>query len=219
MSIRKESGEITSDGEEILKIYANFCKSLFTQTVPTLENTLKSSPDTEEVPKFTDEEVERAIKRMQRQTAHRDGWNYKWYYKTGVGVGGQIVLTYLTNIFSNILQTKQIPDTWHEAEIVILFRKGDPKDIKNCRPINLLSHSCKIFTRLLQTRIEKTLDENQPRELAGFRKGVSTTDHLQALNQIIEKSSEYTTTYRLHWLPESLWVSRKLCHLWSIEKN
>ena len=42
----------------------------------------------------------------------------------------------------------------------------------------------------MQTRIERTLDENQPREQAGFRKGYSTTDHLQALNQIIEKSNE-----------------------------
>ena len=43
----------------------------------------------------------------------------------------------------------------------------------------------------MQTRIERTLDENQQREQAGFRKGYSTTDHLQALNQIIEKSNEY----------------------------
>ena len=43
----------------------------------------------------------------------------------------------------------------------------------------------------MQTRIERTLDENQPREQAGFRKGCSTTDHLQALNQLIEKSNEY----------------------------
>ena len=84
-----------------------------------------------------------------------------------------------------------IPDSWHEAKIVILFKKGDPKDIKNYRPISLLSHSYKIFTRLLQSRIERTLDENQPRERTGFRKGYSTTDHLQALNQTIEMSNEY----------------------------
>ena len=89
----------------------------------------------------------------------------------GVGEeGGPIVLTYLTNIFINILKTKQIPDSWYEAEMVILFKKGDPKDIKNYRPIILLSHSYKIFTRLLQTRIERTLDENQPREQTGFQK-------------------------------------------------
>ena len=62
MSVKKESGEITSDREEILKIYANFYKSLYIQKVPTLENTMKSSPDTEEIPKFTEEELERAIK-------------------------------------------------------------------------------------------------------------------------------------------------------------
>ena len=41
MSMRKESGEITSDREEILIICANFYKSLYTQTVPTPENTKK----------------------------------------------------------------------------------------------------------------------------------------------------------------------------------
>ena len=35
--------------------------------------------------------------------------------------GRQIALTYLANIFNNTLKTKQIPDSWHEAKIVILF--------------------------------------------------------------------------------------------------
>ena len=127
---------------------------------------MKSSPDTEEIPEFTEEEVERAIKRMKRHKAQGvDGIT-----SDIIKLGGPIVLTYLTNIFYNILKTKQIPDSWHEAKIVILFKKGDPKGIKNSRPISLLSHSCKIFTRLLQTIIEKTLKENQPREKNRFPK-------------------------------------------------
>ena len=35
----------------------------------TLESTMKSSPYTEEIPEFTEEEVERAIKRMKRHKA------------------------------------------------------------------------------------------------------------------------------------------------------
>ena len=50
MSMRKESGEITADREEILKLGANFYKSLYTHRVPTPESTMKSSPDTEEIP-------------------------------------------------------------------------------------------------------------------------------------------------------------------------
>ena len=39
--------------------------------------------------------------------------------------------------------------------------------------------------------MEKTLDANQPREQAGFRKGFATTDHLHTINQIIEKSNKF----------------------------
>ena len=98
-SMRKESGEITADKEEILKICAIFYKSLYTQTVPTPESTMKSSPDTEEIPEFTEEEVERAIKRMKTHKAQGvDGIT-----SDIIKLGGPIVLTYLTNIFNNIL--------------------------------------------------------------------------------------------------------------------
>ena len=50
---------------------------------------------------------------------------------------------------------------------------------------------CKVFTRILQKRMEKVLDEHQPKEQAGFRKGYSTADHLQAINQIMEKCNEF----------------------------
>ena len=61
----------------------------------------------------------------------------------------------------------------------------------NYRPISLLSHAYKLFTRILQNRIQRILDENQPRKQAGFRGGYSATDHLHALNQLIEKANEY----------------------------
>ena len=48
----------------------------------------------------------------------------------------------------------------------------------------------KLFTKIT-TRLEKKLDENQPREQAGFRSKYSTTDHMHAINQLKEKCREY----------------------------
>ena len=75
--------------------------------------------------------------------------------------------------------------------MLTFFKKGNRKDITNYRPICLLSNICKLFTKITTTRLEKKLDENQPREQAGFRSKYSTTDHIHAINQLKEKCSEY----------------------------
>ena len=97
----------------------------------------------------------------------------------------------MKTILNEILESQEIPETWREAKMIILHKKGERRNIKNYKPISLLSHTYKLFTRTIQNRMEKVLDENQTREQAGFRKKYSTVDHLQALNQVTEKSEEY----------------------------
>ena len=86
--MRKESGEITSDREEILRICTDLCKSVCNQTVPTPESTMKSSPDTEEIPEFTGKEVERAIIKTKRHKAHAMDETRSDIIKRGWGGGG-----------------------------------------------------------------------------------------------------------------------------------
>ncbi|KAK6762180.1 hypothetical protein RB195_023045 [Necator americanus] len=74
---------------------------------------------------------------------------------------------------------------------VLLYKKADPHDIGNYRPICLLSVIYKLFTRVILNRIEKVLDEGQPCEQAGFRKGFSTIDHIHTVSKLIELSREY----------------------------
>ena len=104
---------------------------------------------------------------------------------------GPVIYTRLASVFSECLRRGSIPDKWNDAAIVLLHKKGNPHNLNNYRPISLLNCVYKVFTKLITNRIEGILDENQPPEQAGFRRGFSTTDHLQAVNQIIEKCNEY----------------------------
>ena len=54
-----------------------------------------------------------------------------------------------------------------KINMVIFFKKGNRKDIKNYRPVCLLSNMyTNMFTKIITTRLEKKLDENQPIEQA-----------------------------------------------------
>ena len=106
----------------------------------------------------------------------------------------------ITTHFNQILETKKIPVEWKEAKMTILHKNIDMRDIKNYRPISLPSHMYKLFKQILQKGMEKLLDENQPREQAGFRKGCSTVDHLQTTNQLIEECKESKNLFALDLL-------------------
>ena len=76
--------------------------------------------------------------------------------------------------------------------MVIIFKKGSKKDLKNYRPISLLSNIYKVLTKVLTKRLEKTLNENQPQGHPIFRSRHSMTDHIHVINQLKEKWREYT---------------------------
>ena len=76
-----------------------------------------------------------------------------------------------------------MPDELNVSEIVTLFKKADPLDCGNYRPITLLSQVYKLLMQVVYTRIKKDLTEYQP--------GHSTIQQIQTIQQIIEKSIEF----------------------------
>ena len=100
--------------------------------------------------------------------------------------GGKKSVKQITKIVDQILEAKKTPVEWKEAKMITLHRQKETGKTNIYRPVSLLSLMYKLFTRILQKQMEKVLHENQPREQAGFRKGYSTIDHLQTINQLTE---------------------------------
>ena len=84
-----------------------------------------------------------------------------------------------------------IPAYWKNATIILLHKKGSKSEVKNYRPISLMSHIYKLYMKIIKNRIERTLNENQPPEQTAYRTGYSTMHHFHTIRQIMEKTTEY----------------------------
>lgn len=97
----------------------------------------------------------------------------------------------LTRLFNMILSCKITPRQWSESEIILLYKKGDPNDISNYRPISLLPSLYKLFSCIIEKKIKESIEKFQSIEQAGFRRGFSTIDHIHALEMTIDKYQEF----------------------------
>ena len=74
-------------------------------------------------------------------------------------ITADLLLPIFVIFFNMILNTGIFPSSWSIGTIIPIFKgKGDPKDPKNYRPINLSSCVGKLFTALLNNRLKLFLD-------------------------------------------------------------
>ena len=80
----------------------------------------------------------------------------------------------ITNCINKCISTKSFLDELKVADVIPVFKKEDPKNKANYRPISLLPIISKIFERVLFKQIEKFSKKISSPTLCGFRKGHST---------------------------------------------
>ncbi len=93
--------------------------------------------------------------------------------------------------FNKILVEEEVPIQWNEAEIILIFKKGDKDKIKTYRPISLISNLGKTFMKIPKVRLYLQPDSQEPREQARFHKNYSTMDQVFKIKQILEKANKY----------------------------
>jgi hypothetical protein len=89
-----------------------------------------------------------------------------------------------------IRQEEWIPAEWKRERVTLLHKGKSRLSLDNYRGIAIGSNMCKIFTRIIRTRIQKVVEERGllGEMQNGFRKGRSTNDNLFVLSQIMERA-------------------------------
>ncbi|CAH2088608.1 unnamed protein product [Euphydryas editha] len=189
----KASNRTTCNRNEILQIATEFYKSLYTYERSGEPDRDSSLPPARETLFETSFEVVKEVEVLNGITRLKSDKSPGPDNITNevLKLGASYLAGTLTQLFNLVLETAIAPNQWTESHIILLYKKGDPNDINNYRPISLLSSIYKLFSSILEKRIRKIIDKQQPVEQAGFRRGFSTVDHIHSIEMIIDKYVEF----------------------------
>ncbi|KAK3529995.1 hypothetical protein QTP86_009381 [Hemibagrus guttatus] len=135
----------------------------------------------QKVDKIRKDEVRKALKRM----------------KSGKAVGpddipvevwkclGEAAVEFSTSLFNRVLESERMPEEWRSVLVPIFKNKGDVQSCSKYRGIKLMSHTVKLWERVVEARLRKVVEICE--QQYGFMPRKSTTDAIFALRILMEK--------------------------------
>lgn len=219
------TGKISFSRASIIETATNFYRNLYSKqpnesNVFQLQNAKNSlSNSTSILQRFNNFDIIKKIDKLKREKS-----NGPDNIPNEAILKGKLLLTpFLTTLFNKILDSRSIPIEWAKSDIILLYKKGDPADVNNYRPISLQSNLYKLFASCLESKISAQTEKFQPVEQAGFRKGFSTIDHIHVVEQAIEKYVEFRRPLYLAFIDyskafdsishDSIWTALSECDM------
>ena len=133
-------------------------------------------------------EIEEALKRLRNLKTGADDGLVAEMLKTGHTGLVEAIAMFFTDVLNG---DRVLPETWKMTRLKLLFKKGDPELPKNNRPISVIPVMAKLFSIVLDARIQGLVEERLAAEQFGFRKGRGCTDAVHTLQLLMEKSAEW----------------------------
>ena len=91
-------------------------------------------------------------------------------------------------ICQQIWKTQQWPQEWIRSLFIPIPKKGYAKEYSNYHTVALISQASKVMLKILQARLQQSVNRGLPDVQAGFRKGRGTRDQIGNICWIIEKA-------------------------------
>ncbi|KAK3545443.1 hypothetical protein QTP70_007704 [Hemibagrus guttatus] len=99
---------------------------------------------------------------------------------------GEAAVEFLASLFNRVLESERMPEEWRRSVLVPIFKnKGDVQSCSNYRGIKLMSHTMKLWERVVEARLRKVVEICE--QQYGFMPRKSTTDAIFALRILMEK--------------------------------
>ncbi|KAK3551641.1 hypothetical protein QTP70_020851 [Hemibagrus guttatus] len=180
--IKDRDGRVLTSEESVQRRWKEYFEELMNEENEREKRVEGVNSVEQKVDKIRKDEVRKALKRM----------------KSGKAVGpdditvevwkclGEAAVEFLANLFNRVLESERMPEEWRRSVLVPIFKnKGDVQSCSNYRGIKLMSHTMKVWERVVEARLRKVVEICE--QQYGFMPRKSTTDAIFALRILMEK--------------------------------
>ena len=95
-------------------------------------------------------------------------------------------IKFSTKLFNRLLMGERMPEEWRRSVLIPIYKKkGDVQCCGHYRKIKLMSHTMKVWERIIETRLRDRVKISK--QQYGFMPGKGTTDAMFALIMLMEK--------------------------------
>ena len=102
---------------------------------------------------------------------------------------GEMGIKFLTRLFNRLLMGERMPEEWRRSVLIPIYKnKGDAECCGNYRGIKLMSHTMKVWERIIETRLRDRVEISK--QQYGFMPGKETTYVMFALRMLMEMYRE-----------------------------
>ena len=104
---------------------------------------------------------------------------------------GDTTVKTLTALCQQVWRALQWRTDWKRSVYIPIPKKGDTRECSNYRTIALISHTSKVMLKIIQARLQPSMERELPDVQAGFRKVRGTRDQVANIRCIMGKAREY----------------------------
>ncbi|KAK3549700.1 hypothetical protein QTP86_007171 [Hemibagrus guttatus] len=192
--IKDRDGRVLTSEESVQRRWKEYFEELMNEENEREKRVEGVNSVEQKVDKIRKDEVRKALKRM----------------KSGKAVGpddipvevwkclGEAAVEFLASLFNRVLESERMPEEWRRSVLVPIFKnKGDVQSCSNYRGIKLMSHTMKLWERVVEARLRKVVEiylekayDRVPREELWYcmRKSGVAENYVRVVQDMYERS-------------------------------